>query len=136
MEEAPGRVSPRVSVMDVIVEAVPIVMQWPGPGVIWSSKSSQSSQERLPAPRSAQYFQTSDPEARGSPRQELASCTAGHEYDGDINHHGTHQKSGNGLVAASHKDGSIHRMGTQGFFNFHCEHIAIEHGGGLHEGLT
>jgi len=34
IEEAPGRVRPRVSVMEVMVEAVPIVMQWPGPGVM------------------------------------------------------------------------------------------------------
>ena len=42
-------------------------MQWPGPGVMQSSKSFHASHERFPARRSAQNFQTSDPEATVSP---------------------------------------------------------------------
>ena len=49
------------SVIDVIVDAVPIVMQCPGDAAMWSSSSHHASQPSRPAPRSAQYFHTSLP---------------------------------------------------------------------------
>lgn len=69
MEEAPGRTRPRVSARAVRVEAVPMVMQWPGERAMPSSISHHSSQLRLPARFSSQYFQTSEPEPRVVPRQ-------------------------------------------------------------------
>ncbi len=39
MEDAPGRVSPSASAAAVIVEAVPMVMQWPGERAMPSSSA-------------------------------------------------------------------------------------------------
>src|SRR5687767_5791972 len=61
IEEAPGNVMPSVSAIAVIVDAVPIVMQWPGLRAIPSSISDQSQSLMLPARFSAQNFQTSLP---------------------------------------------------------------------------
>ena len=61
IDAAPGSVSPIASVALVIVDAVPIVMQWPGERAMPSSISRQSSSVMLPARSSAQYFQVSEP---------------------------------------------------------------------------
>ena len=42
MEEAPGSVSPSVSAIAVMVDAVPMVMQWPGERAMLFSMSFQS----------------------------------------------------------------------------------------------
>ena len=52
-----------------MVEAVPIVMQWPNERAMPSSTSRQSSSVMLPARSSAQYFQVSVPEPSGWPCQ-------------------------------------------------------------------
>ena len=61
--------SPSVSASAVSVDAVPIVMQCPGPRAMPSSISHHSSQLRLPARFSSQYFHTSLPLPRTWPRQ-------------------------------------------------------------------
>ena len=61
IDAAPGSVNPRASTADVIVDAVPIVMQWPGEDAIRSSTDSQSASVIRPARSSSQYFQTSEP---------------------------------------------------------------------------
>ena len=61
MLEAPGRQNPNASAMAPIVEAVPIVMQWPGERPIAFSNFVQSSSQRLPAHRSAQNPHTELP---------------------------------------------------------------------------
>ena len=68
IDAAPGSVRPSASAALVIVEAVPIVMQWPGERAMPSSISRQSSSVMLPARSSAQYFHTSLPLPRNSPR--------------------------------------------------------------------
>ena len=50
--------------MDIIVAAVPMVMQVPGERAMPSSISCQSFSVILPARSSAQYFQVSEPEPR------------------------------------------------------------------------
>ena len=69
IDAAPGSVNPSASAAEVIVDAVPMVMQWPGERAMPFSISVHASSVRLPARFSAQYFQTSDPEPRYSPRQ-------------------------------------------------------------------
>src|SRR3954470_24737432 len=69
MDAAPGNVSPSASTADVIVEAVPIVMQCPGDDAMRSSAESQSASVMRPARSSSQYFQTSEPEPSVVPRQ-------------------------------------------------------------------
>jgi hypothetical protein len=73
IEAAPGRVMPSASAALVMVEAVPIVMQWPGERAMPCSISAQSASLILPARSSAQYFQTSLPEPSAPPRHEPRS---------------------------------------------------------------
>ena len=73
IEAAPGMVRPRASTAEVIVEAVPIVMQWPGDDAMRSSTDSQSSSVIRPARSSSQYFQTSEPSQGSEPRQRARS---------------------------------------------------------------
>jgi hypothetical protein len=68
IEDAPGSISPRASTADVIVDAVPMVMQVPYDRAIPSSISRNAHSSRLPARRSVQYFQTSLPDPRIWPR--------------------------------------------------------------------
>ncbi len=60
---------PRASLMAVMVEAVPMVMQKPGERAMPSSTPFHSSSVTTPAQRSAQYFQTSVPLPRILPSQ-------------------------------------------------------------------
>ena len=60
---------PSASTAAVMVEAVPMVMQWPGERAMPSSTPCQSSSVILPARSSAQYFQVSDPEPSVLPFQ-------------------------------------------------------------------
>ena len=69
MDEAPGSASPRVSAMDIMVAAVPIVMHVPGERAMPSSISCQSCSLILPARSSAQYFHVSEPEPSVFSRQ-------------------------------------------------------------------
>ena len=67
IEAAPDSVRPIASAALVIVEAVPIVMQWPGERAMPSSTPRQSSSVMLPARSSAQYFHVSLPLPRKLP---------------------------------------------------------------------
>ena len=57
------------SAAEVIVDAVPMVMQWPGERAMPSSISAHCWSLTLPARFSAQYFHTSEPLPSGSSRQ-------------------------------------------------------------------
>src|SRR5882672_7490198 len=61
IDAEPGSARPSASAAEVMVDAVPIVMQWPGERAIPSSISSHCSSLTLPARFSAQYFHTSEP---------------------------------------------------------------------------
>ncbi len=69
IDDAPGSVQPSASAALVIVDAVPIVMQWPGERAMPCCTSHQSRSVMVPARSSAQYFQVSDPDPSVSPRQ-------------------------------------------------------------------
>ena len=73
MDEAPGNVRPRVSAMAVIVEAVPIVMQWPCDRAIPSSTSSHASSESLRA-----FLRPETPDVRAAPENLAAPVPAEH----------------------------------------------------------
>ena len=66
---APGSDRPSASAIAIIVAAVPITMQVPNERAMPPSISCQSSSVMLPARFSVQYFHTSEPEPRYSPRQ-------------------------------------------------------------------
>jgi hypothetical protein len=69
MEEAPGMVTPSASAAAVSVDAVPMVMQWPGERARPLSSSAISQSPMSPARLSSQYFHMSVPEPSTSPRQ-------------------------------------------------------------------
>ena len=69
IDEAPESVKPSASASDIIVAAVPIVMQVPNERAIPPSISCQSASVISPARLSSQYFHASVPEPRTSPRQ-------------------------------------------------------------------
>ncbi len=69
MLDAPGTVTPSASAAAVSVDAVPIVMQWPGERARPLSSSAISQSPMSPARLSSQYFHMSVPEPRTSPRQ-------------------------------------------------------------------
>ena len=69
MLAAPGRVRPSDSASDIMVAAVPMVMQVPGERAMPSSISCQSCSVMRPARSSSQYFQVSEPEPSVWPRQ-------------------------------------------------------------------
>src|SRR5690554_8174363 len=69
MDDAPGSVMPIASAMDIIVAAVPIVMQVPNQRAMPLSISAHSASEILPARFSFQYFHVSEPEPNVCPRQ-------------------------------------------------------------------
>src|SRR4029078_12639305 len=69
IDAAPGSVTPSAWTALVIVDAVPMVMQWPGDRAMPFSISCQSCSVIAPARRSAQYFQVSDPDPSVVPPQ-------------------------------------------------------------------
>jgi len=69
MDAIPGRVMPRASAAEVMVEAVPIVMQWPGDRAMPHSSSASSQSPISPARASSQNFHTSVPLPTGWPRK-------------------------------------------------------------------
>ncbi len=69
MAEAPGNVMPSASAIDIMVAAVPMVMQVPNERAMPFSISAHSASEILPARFSSQYFQASDPDPRICPCQ-------------------------------------------------------------------
>ena len=69
MEAAPGSERPSASASDIMVAAVPMVMQVPGERAMLSSISCQSFSVIVPARSSAQYFQLSEPEPSVVSRQ-------------------------------------------------------------------
>jgi hypothetical protein len=69
IEDEPGSEKPMASITDIMVAAVPMVMQVPCERAIPCSISRQSASVMLPARFSSQYFQVSEPEPSTFPRQ-------------------------------------------------------------------
>src|SRR3989441_10681021 len=69
IDAAPGSARPSASAAEVMVDAVPMVMQWPGERAIPSSISSQSFSVIAPALSYAQYLRESLPEPSTCPCQ-------------------------------------------------------------------
>ncbi len=125
---APGSVRPSASVALVIVDAVPMVMQWPGERAMPSSTSRQSSSVMLPARSSAQYFQVSLPLPRNWPRQSPRSIgPAGMKIAGRFIDDRAHDQRRRGLVAAAHQHAAVDRIGAQQLLGLHRQQVAVEH---------
>ncbi len=68
MDAAPGRLKPITSASEVMVEAVPMVMQWPGERALEASLSMKSAFEMAPALNSMNSRLVSVPLPSGLPR--------------------------------------------------------------------
>ena len=66
---SPGIVVPSDSAITAIVDAVPIVLQWPRLRIIEDSDRRKSSRESVPARTSSDSFQTSVPQPSATPRK-------------------------------------------------------------------
>ena len=69
IDDAPGSVIPSTSATAVMVDAVPMVMHWPGERAMPSSSSAQARSSISPARRSSQYRHMSLPLPTTRPRQ-------------------------------------------------------------------
>ena len=128
---------PSASTAEVIVDAVPIVMQCPGEEAIACSTSSQSACVMFPARSSAQYFQTSDPEPKVSPRQCARSIgPQGTKMNGRPQDNAPMTSAG---VVLSHPPSST--AASNGYDRrsssvSRAEQVPVEHRGGLLERLA
>ena len=90
--------------------------------------SPQSLSEILPARRSSQYFQASEPEPSVLAVPVAAQHRTGrHE---DRRHAGADRaqdQAGRGLVAAAHQHDAVDRLRADQFLGLHGEEVAIEH---------
>ena len=68
MDAAPGSVMPSASAAEVMVDAVPIVMQCPGERAMPQARSASSQSPISPARMSSQYFHRSVPLPSVPPR--------------------------------------------------------------------
>ena len=137
IEEAPGRVSPMASAIAVMVEAVPIVMQMPAERAMPPCTPSHSSSVMLPARRSSQYFQASEPEPSTLPGIVAAQHRAGGQED--HRHAGgerAHDQPRRGLVAAAHQHHAVERVRADHLLGLHRQHVAVEHRGRLGEAFV
>ena len=136
MEAEPGSERPSVSARLVMVEAVPMVMQWPAERAMPSSISPQACSSMLPARSSAQYFQESLPLPSVLPRQLPRSMgPAGMNTAGRFIDRRPHDERRRGLVTAAHQHAAIHRIRPQQLLRLQRQKIAVHHGAGLLERL-
>ena len=54
----------------------------------------------------------------------------------DVHTGRTHHQRRRGLVAAHQQHHTIERVGADGFFHVHAGQVAVQHGGGAHQGLA
>ena len=123
--------------MDVIVEAVPMVLQVPMERVMPALEVDPVLRRDVAGPKlvpvllgmraGARLLTAPLPVRHGSGR------TIDHR---DIHADRTHQEAGRGLVAAAEQHRAIDRMRAQNFLRLHGEEVAIEHGGRLHHHLA
>ena len=91
----------------------------------------------VPARRSSQYFQASEPEPSTLPCQLPRSIgPAGRKIAGQVRAGRAHQQRRRGLVAAAHQHRAVDRMAAQQLLDVHRQHVAVEHGGRLDEVLA
>ena len=128
IDAAPGSVKPSASAAEVIVDAVPIVMQWPGERAMPSSIACHCSSVRLPARFSAQYFHTSEPGAQELPAPVAAQHRPRrHEDRRQVHADRAHQHRRGRLVAAAHQHRAVDRIRAQKLLGLHREQVAVHH---------
>ena len=136
IDDAPGKVSPSASTAAVIVDAVPIVMQWPGragdaildlqPGSI------------VEATRALVGPVTPDigPAAQRLAPPGSAKHRAGRkEHEGDTGRECAHHETRDSLVAPAHEHGAVDRIAADDLLGLEREQIPVHHRRRLLKGL-
>ena len=114
-----------------------MVMQVPNERAMPSSISLQAQSSRLPARFSAQYFQTSLPLPRTSPRQLPRSMgPADTKMAGRFALVAPMMSAGHGLVAAAEQHHAVHGVGADDLLRLHRQQVAVEHRRRLHVRLA
>ena len=130
IDAAPGSVTARAPrSRDVIVDAVPIVMQWPGERAMPFSISSHASSVSLPARFSAQYFQMSEPRAERTGRCQSPRSIgpAGMKIAGRFMLIAPISSAGVVLSQPPISTRAVGRIGAQQLLGLHREQVAVEH---------
>ena len=128
IDAAPGSVKPSASVAEVIVDAVPIVMQWPGERAMLSSICAP----RLLGDRAGAELGPVFPDIGAAAERAAAPVAAQHraarhEDRRQVHADRAHQQRGRRLVAAAHQHAAVGRIRAQQLLRLHREQIAIEH---------
>ena len=136
IEAAPGRVKPSASAALVMVEAVPMVMQWPGERAMPCSISCQSFSRDVAGAQLGPVF----PGVRARAQRRAAPVAAqhrarGHEDRRQVHADRAHHQRRRGLVAAAHQHRAVGRIGAQQLLGLHRQEVAVHHGGRLLERL-
>ena len=127
---SPGIVMPSASAMMLMLDAVPMVLQWPRLRIIDDSDRRNSSADRVPARTSSLRRQTSVPQPRACPRKVPFSIgppeitTAGRSTTGR-----RHQQRRDRLVAAAEQHEPVDRVGAEHLLHRHRGHVPPQHGG-------
>ena len=134
MDAAPGNDTPSASTAEVIVEAVPIVMQWPGDEAIRSSAEAQSASRDRSRPAARPSTSTRpNPSPSVWPRQERPQHRPGRDEDErQPRRDRAHDQRGRRLVAPAQQHGAVERIGPQQLLGLHRQQVAIEHRRRLH----
>ena len=134
IDAAPGSVKPIASAADVIVDAVPIVMQCPGERAMPCSKPQPlllgEVARALLRPVLPDVGAAAELLVAKLPRQHR---TGRHEDRGQVHRQRAHQQRGRGLVATAHQHAAVDRIRAQELLRLHREQVAIEHRGRLLE---
>src|SRR3954453_18762302 len=146
-----GKPTPRASTIEAIVEAVPIVMQWPwlrfiAPSASWNSFSEISparncslmeTLQRSPGwPQLLAHGDDVGPGADLPALVDAAELRTTRDTDGrQVGACGAHQQGGRGLVTAHQQHDPIEWMGADVLFDIHGRQVAVEHRGWAHGDL-
>jgi hypothetical protein len=122
--------------MLAIVEAVPMVMQWP-----WLRCMQLGLEEVLQLERAGAHLLAHAPHA-GARAQFLAAPFAAehgaarHADGGQVDAGRAHHQRGRGLVAAHEQHHAVDGIAADGFLDVHAGQVAVQHGGGPQQRLA
>ena len=122
---------------DAMVEAVPIVMQWPALRFIAASASWNSSSVISPARSCSLIEMMLVPEPISLAAVDAAQLRAAGDADGgQVGARRAHQQRGRGLVAAHQQHDAVERVRADALLDVHGREVAEQHGGRPHRDLA
>ena len=137
MAALPGSAMPRDSIIDAMVEAVPMVLQLPADRLMALSAERNSAAVMRPA-----WTSSLRPEHIGAGTELLAAEGAG-QHRSAGNHDGrqiaarrAHDAGGRGLVAADQQHDAVDGIGADRLLHIHAGEVAEHHGGGAQIGFA